>query len=450
MDKKRVVIVGCGLAGAAAAESARSFSQDCLITVIDESEQCTYERSGLVYTLSGKVRTDDLFIKNRDFFTNNLRARLVMGRKVSVLDLPNHRIIYDKSGGLEGEDFDALVLATGSQPGSSSIPGSDKLGIYRLWSLRDAEAIKQSLKNAKSALVIGATPFALELSEVFLSRKLNTILVTPEKEILSGYLDPSAGSLVRSILEEEGARIICGKKIERFVGFDRVQGIILGGNVITADLVVTTGNLRPRSELARVAGLEIGEGGGIIVNTRCESSAKGVYAAGDCAEMTSNIFRGCAPSVLASIALRMGIVAGYNGAGGSAEFREVVRNSSFRVDGVDICTVGLTYTEAKSKGFECIEVDSSEYQFAFYYPGGRNLYSKLVITSSGVLIGAQFVGPTSSVWGNIAAMMIANALPISYLSGLETSFSTLTQPYWPSPVVAAKRGEDLLRRTQGI
>src|SRR5579875_258983 len=444
MEGKRVVIVGCGLAGVTAAEAVRSVSENAAITMVDESVQVAYARSGLTYVASGKISSEDLQLKSNEYLTKNLKARLVTGRKVSTLDVEKSRVIYDGSGGLEGEDYDSLILATGSQPAPLDIPGSEKPGIFRLWSIRDAESIRNSSQTSKTALVLGASPLALELSEAFNSRKIETTVVTEENEVLSGYLDPAAGALVRAVLEEEGIRFMCGRRIERVVGFERAQGIVSGGEVITADLIVATGAMLPNSALAQTAGLKIGRSGGILVDRRCASSVENIYAAGDCAEGITDLFRGPQPSRLARTGVRMGLVAGSNAAGGSAESQDLVRNSSFRLDGIDICTVGLTATEARSIGIQFIESESSEYQFAFYYPGGRNLYCKLILTTSGVLIGAQFVGPSSSVWGNIAAMMISHSLPISYLSNLETSFSTLTQPYWPSPILAARRAEEIL------
>lgn len=208
--------------------------------------------------------------------------------------------------------------------------------------------------------------------------------------------------------------------------------------MLTADLVILTGQLLPNTGLAKDSGIKLGSSGRIIIDRSTMTSDDEVFAAGDCSEIHSSILDEEIPLQPASLALRSGIVAGTNAEGGSLSLSEVVFNTSFRLDGIDICSVGLTEEEAKERGMNAHAVEGSGYQFADYYPGGKQLYTRLIIKDENQLIGGQAVGPSASVWGNLLAMMISHFQPLYYLAELETSFSPLTQPYWPSPVLAAK------------
>jgi NAD(P)H-nitrite reductase large subunit len=437
MDRRRVVIVGCGLAGITAAESARQADPDAEITVVERSDKEPYSRCGLPYLLSGKLSTADLVLKNHEFISNILKVRLVKGRSVSFIDRMNRRVIFDRPEGLEGAEYDSLIIATGSTFSQIPIPGAGKHGILRFYTLEDAERVSRLCKTAKTALILGSGPVALELAES-LSTRVKPIVVSEEKEVLSGLLAEGAGRFVRSLLEERGIEFILGRKVERFVGFDEVKGVVAGGEVFTSDVVIVTGYLQPDIELAKEAGLKIGDCGRILVDKGARTSDECIYAAGEAAEVYSSAMGCNVPLQLASLAVRSGLVAGCNAANGHLNMPDVVRSISFRVDGVDVCCVGLNDSEVEAQGLETVKCENSEYQFANYYPGGKNLYARLIVDVSGSLRGAQFVGPSASVWADLAAMMIAKGLPIEYLSELETSFSPLTQPYWPSPVLAAR------------
>ncbi|MEM0117611.1 MAG: FAD-dependent oxidoreductase [Conexivisphaerales archaeon] len=439
MKVKKVVVIGCGLAGVAAAEAARANDRELQITVIDESSNAPYSRCGLPYVISGRVSPQDLRLKDRSFFESS-SIRYISGRKVALIDRQKKRVILDNREGVEGEEYDKLIIATGSSKQIPNIPGSNKRGLYTLFTLEDAEEVKKAAKNSKSAIVVGSGPVAIIVSEQLAGMKVKTILVS-ENRLLEGILDSNVSLLVTSILEEQDIDVIAGKQVKNFVGFDRVQGIVLDGQVLTADIVLLTGYLQPSTQLARECGLKLSKSGRIVIDKRASTSDEDIFAAGDCSEIYSSILQEEIPLQQASLALRSGIVAGTNAAGGSITLSEVVSNISFRLDGVDVCSVGITEEEAEQRGIRAKSYESTEYQFASYYPGGKQLYSRLVVKEGGILIGAQLVGPSAAAWGNLLSMMISHSLPLSYLADLETSFSPLTQPYWPSPVIAAKSFE---------
>jgi pyruvate/2-oxoglutarate dehydrogenase complex dihydrolipoamide dehydrogenase (E3) component len=184
----------------------------------------------------------------------------------------------------------------------------------------------------------------------------------------------------------------------------------------------------------------LGRYGGILVGEGSQTNLPGIFAAGDCVELTNKLVSESRPIQLATVALRTGEVAGANAAGGREKLPELYGNTSSRIASLEVSATGLSETEAKKLGIPTLVAEGTSYAYAPYFPGGGNLNSKLVIDSrSGFLLGAQFIGPGAAGWGNLATMMISQGLHISALAYLETNFSPPVQNFWPSPVVAARR-----------
>jgi len=178
--------------------------------------------------------TQDLKLKERSFFASS-SIRLLLGRTVASIDRQKKRVILDRPDSTEGEDYDRLVIATGSSRQVPNIPGSNKKGLLKLFSLEEAEEVKKNVRNSNSAIVIGSGPVAAVVSEQLSGMKIKTTLVS-EARLLQGMLDRNVSSLVTSILMEEGVDVITGKKVKNFVGFDKIQCIVLDGRCLLQTL----------------------------------------------------------------------------------------------------------------------------------------------------------------------------------------------------------------------
>jgi pyruvate/2-oxoglutarate dehydrogenase complex dihydrolipoamide dehydrogenase (E3) component len=224
------------------------------------------------------------------------------------------------------------------------------------------------------------------------------------------------------------------------VGFERVEGVLVDGELLKAELVVASAGIRPKTTEAKEAGISLGRYGGILVGDGAQTNFPSIFAAGDCVELTNKLVSESRPIQLATVALRTGEVAGANAAGGRERLPELYGNTSSKIASLEVSATGLSETDARKLGIPAFVAEAASYEYAPYFPGGENLNSKLVVDSrSGSLIGAQFIGPGASGWGNLATMMISQGLHISSLAYLETNFSPPVQNFWPSPVVAARR-----------
>jgi NADH oxidase (H2O2-forming) len=245
---------------------------------------------------------------------------------------------------------------------------------------------------------------------------------------------------VRTALESKGVRFLLNRKVESIIGFDRADGVMVEGELVKADLVVASAGIRPRSEKAKAAGVAVGFYGGIVIGERCETNVDGIFAAGDCVELSNRLISESRPVQLATVALRTGEVAGANAAGGGERLRPLFGNTSSKLADLEVSATGVSEAEAIRHGIPILVGEGSSYALAPYFPGGSDLVSRLIVDSrSGLLLGAQFLGPGAAGWGNLSTLMIAQGIHISSLAYLETNFSPPVQSFWPSPVVGARR-----------
>ncbi len=441
MGNRQVVIVGCGLAGTTAAEAARKQDRVASITIIESSTHHEYSRCGLPYVISSDVpASSNLFLNKKAYYEESLKVNLSLETTLEKISPAEKTLSVRRVGGVDSMSYDSLVLATGAQAVDLPIPGFGRAGVMKLRTLEDAVAISAVAKQGGSAVIVGAGLIGLEVADALTLRGSKVTVVEMMPEVLPTVFDPSMAARVRDALAFRGVTFILGRKVESIMGFEGAEGVLVDGELIKAELVVASAGIRPEAAEAREAGVALGRYGGILVGEESQTNIPGVFAAGDCVELTNKLVSESRPIQLATIALRTGEVAGANAAGGKEKLPELYGNTSSRIAGLEVSATGLSETEAKTYGIPILVAEGTSYAYAPYFPGGGNLNSKLVVdSSSGLLLGAQFIGLGAAGWGNLATMMISQGLHISALAYLETNFSPPVQNFWPSPVVAARR-----------
>ena len=275
-DLSKVVIVGAGAAGTAAAEMLRRCGFRGDITVIDEDEGSPYDRPNLSKDyLAGNAPEEWIPIRPAGFY-NEHRISLVRARATKI-DVSGKTVYVE---GRASVPYDTLILATGAEPVRLTTPGADLPHVHYLRSLRDSRAIIAASERATHAVVIGASFIGLEVAASLRTRNPNCTVdvVAPDKLPLERVMGRDLGQFIKSLHEEHGVVFHLEQtatKIER----DAVT--LADGNRLPADLVVVGVGVRPRLQLAQDAGLHIEKG--VVVNEYLETSAPRVYAAGDIA-----------------------------------------------------------------------------------------------------------------------------------------------------------------------
>ena len=273
----KVVIVGAGAAGAAAAEMLKRRGFEGTVTIIDDDADAPYDRPNLSKDyLAGNAPEEWIPLRPEGFYAHH-GIDLVRAR-VTRVDATNRRI---EMAGRDPLPFDALILATGAEPVRlTSTPGHDLPHVHYLRTLRDSRSIIRAASSAQRAVVIGASFIGLEVAASLRTRRpdLEVHVVAPEKLPLERVMGRDLGEFIKSYHEEHGVVFHLGETASSI----EATGVTLsGGARVPADLVVIGVGVRPRVQLAQEAGLRVDNG--VVVNEYLETSVPGVYAAGDIA-----------------------------------------------------------------------------------------------------------------------------------------------------------------------
>ncbi len=364
-----IVIVGTGIAGVSAAESARKTSPDARIFLVGREEPLPYYRLNLTRFLAGEVNAEQLVIHSRPWYDER-RIELRLGREVETID-PDNKTLHIRDG--EVLSYDKLILTMGARCVVPPVEGVDKKDVRVLRTLEDALVLQQLAREGERCVVVGGGVLGLEVAAA-LSRQGSMVTVIEVFDwLLPRQLNPAAGERLAAHIEKLGIRLICGGRIVKLSGQDRVQGMVLGsGEELPADLVVFSTGVQCNSALARQAGLEVNKG--ILVDNTMRTSNQDIFAAGDVAEHQGVLYGTWLPAQM------QGTVAGRNAAGDDAQFQGVPRSNSLKVLDVDLFSIG--------------EIAPADDTYDLFEERTERCYSLFVFRNA-LLVGAILLGDIS-------------------------------------------------------
>jgi len=443
---RRIVIIGAHTAGCDAAAAARLTDRTAEITLITNEKYAAYSRCGLPFVLGGRIKSfEDLIVFPPSYF-KMMKFDLKTETNVTSIDPDGKTVeVQYKDGKKENLQYDSLIIATGAKPAIPPIKGRDKEGVYVLRTIEDGKKIQKAMKNAKSAVVIGAGLIGLETAVAFVERGLKTTVVELLPQILPAMLDKDMANMVKKDLEKKGLKIITGQAVNEILGDEKVSGVAAGEEEIPADIVIVATGVRGNTELAQKAGIELGETRLIKVNMRMETNIKDIYACGDCVESTHLITKRPIPCQLGTTAVRQAKVAGTNAAGGYAIFPGVLGATVTRLFDLEIGAVGLGEAYAKRFGIETISASFTGKSRAQYYPGALPIRVKLIVEKeTEKIIGAQIIGGEGVAQRiNALSFAIAKEMTVRELAKAETCYAPPVAEAWDPMVLVAQM---LLRR----
>jgi NADPH-dependent 2,4-dienoyl-CoA reductase/sulfur reductase-like enzyme/nitrite reductase/ring-hydroxylating ferredoxin subunit len=274
-DVQKIVIVGGGAAGLACANELRKLGYTGAITMLSADKDPPCDRPNLSKDyLAGTAPEEWIPLRPGDWYRDN-EIDLRVGAEVTAIDTDG-RTVTCSSG--ERLGFDRLLLATGAEPNRLTAPGFDSGTVFTLRSLADARAILEQARSGARAVVIGASFIALEAAASLRKRGVEVDVVAPEEVPFEKTLGRELGNFLKGLHEQNGVRFHLGQTAARF---DGTSVELSDGSRLEADFVLAGVGVRPRIELAKAAGLAVGNG--VLVDCFLETSVPGIYAAGDIA-----------------------------------------------------------------------------------------------------------------------------------------------------------------------
>lgn len=386
----RIVVIGGGAAGIGAAGAARATDPDAEVRVFTEFEDVGYSPCGIPYVHGREIDSfERLFLAEKETY-QQAGIDIAYETRVSDIDFGNRTVTIDGAG---KEQFDRLILATGFQYEPLDVPGSELGGLYYVKNIRQAMDWDRVLDQARSAVVVEATPLGMEMVTALAHRGLDVHIVDPRPWLLADVADPDIMQPVEESLVELGAKLHLRTELKGFIGDGYVQAVRTSDGDIPADIAVVCTHKRPNNQLAAAAGLKIGSTGGIICNARMETSVDGVYAAGDCLELPHEVTRVPIVALTGSHAYAQGKVAGSNAAGGDRQYRPVYVPWGMVAGKWMIGGASVGETLANALGMPYVMGVAEGISRARYYPDVRKIRVKLLFDPQRLtLVGAQMVG----------------------------------------------------------
>ncbi|MBX7161489.1 MAG: FAD-dependent oxidoreductase [Acidimicrobiia bacterium] len=357
-----LVIVGAGLAGAKAAEAARSSGWEGAIRLVGAEAHLPYERPPLSKgVLSGHDRPTVAAVHESGFYVTN-EIDLLIGAAAEALDLQARTVTLTGGRRLT---FAKLVLATGSTPRRLPVPGMDLDGVFTLRTLDDSLALREELRAGRRVCVVGASWIGTEVAAAARERGCDVVMVDPLATPLERVLGAEVGGYFAVLHADHSVDLRMGTGLEAIEGSDRVSGVRLDdGEVVDADVVVVGVGVVADIALAEEAGLETASG--VLVDSHLRTSHPDVYAAGDIAEAEHPVLGRRVRVEHWANALNQGRTAGTNAAGGSKVYDRIPYFFSDQYDaGMEYSGWPVPYDDVVFRG------DPSDGEFvAFYLAGG--------------------------------------------------------------------------------
>ncbi|NUR83455.1 MAG: nitrite reductase large subunit [Nonomuraea sp.] len=321
----RIVVVGYGPAAHRFVETLADRGFDGSITVIGEEPRPAYDRVALTSYLSGTTVEDLTYPVPEGTVTR-------LGSRVTGIDRDTRTVTVEDG---DTVPYDVLVLATGSAPFVPPVPGAGHAYVYR--TIDDLDAIRVAAKDAAEGVVVGGGLLGLEAADALRALGLKAHIVEMSPWLMPRQVDEGGGSVLKGHIEGLGLGVHAGSGVQEIVtGEDgRVTGLRKpDGTVIEAQVVVFSAGIRPRDELARAAGLEVGERGGVVVDHGMRTSDPSIYAIGECALAGGMIYGLVGPcNTMAEVAADRIL-------GGTAAFEGADLSTKLKLLGVEVAQFG--------------------------------------------------------------------------------------------------------------
>ncbi|NOQ63736.1 MAG: nitrite reductase large subunit [Methyloprofundus sp.] len=378
MSKKQtLVVIGNGMVGHNFLETlvASEIKDNYEIVTFCEEVRPAYDRVHLTSFFSGKTAEDLSMVTDGFFEENNITVHL--NDKAVSIDRANKFVTSEKGITIS---YDKLVLATGSYAFVPPVQGSDRENCFVYRTIEDLEALTEAAKTSKVGAVVGGGLLGLEAAKALKDLDLDTNVIQFSPRLMSAQLDTGGANMLASKIKALGISVLPSKNTQKIVdGTERKHKMMFAdGTSLETDIILFSAGIRPRDEIARSSGIEVGTRGGIVIDNQCKTSEPDIYAIGECAVWNGETFGLVAPGY------NMGRVVVAHLAGQESSFAGADMSTKLKLNGVDVASIGDAHANTK---------DALIYT---YQNGADEIYKRLVVSADRKkLLGAVLVGDAS-------------------------------------------------------
>ena len=389
----KLVVIGAVAAGTSAATKARRNSEQMVITVYEKDNMISYSGCGMPYYLGGDVQTiEELVPRDPSYFKKKHNIDILALHEVLSIH-PDKKSIEVKNlvtDEIFSDSYDTLVIATGASPNIPPIKGVERKNVFFLRNIHDMEKIHNyiNLHKVKTGIIVGTGLIGLETAENLSFRGLDITLIEKMEHVFP-VMDKDMAKYVEKEIEKNGITLITDKYVSEI----RTNSILLSdGNSLKAEFIIIAAGVQPNVEIAKVAGIEIGNTGAIKVDKKMQTNFTDIYACGDCSEQYHLLTGKSVYIPMGSTANKTGRIAGDNLSGGNIEFRGVLGTSILQLFDRTVAQTGLTEEEALKQGYDVTVIHNKKTDKPSYM-GGREMIIKAVAdNTNGRVLGVQIVG----------------------------------------------------------
>lgn len=366
--KKKLVIIGNGMAGISTVEQILKLSSNFEITVFGSEPHPNYNRIMLSYVLEGSKTIDDIILNDLSWYEEN-GITLYTGTSVTHIDEASREVVAEN--GLR-VPYDQLIIATGSKPFILPVPGSEKEGVIGFRDIADCNQMLEAAKNYRKAAVIGGGLLGLEAAKGLVHLGMDVTVVHLMNDLMERQLDSQAAAMLKTELERQGIKFAMGVQTAELLGESRVTGLkFTDGTVLEADFVVMAVGIKPNIEVASASGIHTQRG--IVVDDYMQTSMPDVYSVGEC-----NEHRGVCYGLVAPLFEQGMVLAKHICNVETAPYEGSVVSTKLKISGVDVFSTGEF-------------IDGPEHVVIAQKDEWKRTYKKILLKDN-ILVGAVLFG----------------------------------------------------------
>ncbi len=427
---KKIVIVGGVAGGASAAARLRRLDEDAEIILFERGKYISFANCGLPYYIGQVIKNrDDLLVQTPKRFKDRFNIDVRVNNEVMEIDRKRKEVnVKDlSSGAIYTEKYDKLILSPGAEPARPPIPGIKSPRIFTLRSIPDADVINDFIsgQNPKRAVVVGGGYIGLEMAENLRKRGMLVAIVEMLDQVMP-TLDKEMANLLHEHLHEQSIALWLGDAVAGFRESDLKLFVALkSGMELRCDMAVLAIGVKPENRLAKEAGLEIGDTGGIKVNEDLQTSDPDIFAIGDAIEVQHFVLKKPVLIPLAGLANRQGRIAADNICGRDVKYKGTQGTAILKVFDLTVAMTGTTEKDLKKTGMDYEKVYIHPANHVGYYPGAQQMHIKVLFSRpEGKLLGAQIVGKDGvDKRIDVFATVIRSGMTVFDLQELELAYA---------------------------